>query len=61
MNKIKPFDDSNEVPTGLLLQSISDDLFQPIGIYDGNTKEISILLDFGCSVAVTPYKEDFLG
>ena len=61
MNKIKPFKNSREIPKGYAFTSISDDLFQPLRMNIVTTNKIPITFDSGCSVAVTPNKEDLCG
>ena len=36
-------------------------MFIPVGLYVGDPKKVPIVFDTGCSVAVTPYKQDFIG
>ena len=39
---------------------IDDDLFIPKGLYKSD-KEVDIIFDSGCTHAVTPHAEDFVG
>ena len=40
--------------------AIDDDLFLPKGVYK-NEKGVDIIFDSGCTHAVTPYTQDFVG
>ena len=51
-------EDGAEEPCGL--NGLVDDVFIPVGMYV-NDNDINIVFDTGCSVAVTPYREDFIG
>ena len=62
MNKIEAFTDGGGgASKDYGFTSLEDDVFIPVGLYIGDSKEIPIVFDTGCSVAVTPYKEDFIG
>ena len=45
--KTKPFMDLNVCKADFAFTSIADDLFQPIGLYVGDPKQIPIVFDSG--------------
>ena len=63
MNKIEAFGNGKESNKGddYGFTSLEDDVFIPVGLYVGDPKEVPIVFDSGCSVAVTPYEQDFIG
>ena len=62
MNKIEAFKDCKKNSNkDYGFNSLKDDVFIPVGLYVGDPKDVPIVFDTGCSVAVTPYKQDFTG
>ena len=68
MNKIEAFVYGNDNKGGVDnpnkyygFTSLGDDVFIPVGLYVGDPQEVPIVFDTGCSVAVIPYKEGFIG
>ena len=62
MNEIEPFEGKRGAPANepCGFNGLVDDVFIPVGMYV-NDNDINIVFDTGCSVAVTPYREDFIG
>ena len=56
LNKIDPFPDDQKIDLGIT--GIDDSLFVPTGMYveEGT---VLVIFDSGCSVAVSPCKDDF--
>ena len=62
MDKIEAFEGGKGGPTQVsyCFNGLIDDVFVPVGVYVNNNG-MAIVFDTGCSVAVTPYLEDFIG
>ena len=61
MNKIDSFEDKAVESKTYRLTNLENALFLPVGMYVGSDEDIPIVLDSGCSVAVTPNKYDLYG
>ena len=59
LNKIEPFhDESTRYNNEIGMTCLDNDLYLPRGLYSSDIG-LSIIFDSGCSVAVSPSKEDF--